>query len=56
MKAPVDAGPEARVTGLLVTVPPVGVTVTVTCTDDASDPLAAILNGADAEPTGTAVG
>lgn len=37
-------------------VPPDGVTVTVTVTEDAREPFAAIVKLLDAEPTGTALG
>lgn len=43
VNVPVDPTPEANVTGVLVIVPPDGVTVTVTVTGEANDPLAAMV-------------
>lgn len=53
---PVEPTPAASATGVLVTVPPEGVTFTVTLTDDASEPFVPIVNTLDALPTGTALG
>lgn len=56
VNVPVDPTPAASVTGVLVIVPPVGVTVTVTVTEDASEPFVPIVKLLEALPTGTALG
>ena len=53
---PVEPTPADSVTGVLVIVPPDGVTLTVTLTGEANDPFVPIVNTLDAEPTGTALG